>query len=298
VVRYRDPQYPGPYPPLPPNLASLFAVLDVQGYEGLVNRRIEELAALVDPAMPRARHLIGEITRRAALDSPLLDLMRVRYVLATGVFPLADARSQSGAGGIEIIVEDVVARAAEPESLVPATLVQTRPSALEFAELPSRLILVDSDEDALEFLGRPDFDPRREAVMLREDAGTLGLESSADVVDFAAEPGSAEVTCEHHGSATLRLRYRSAQPALLLLAETWHPGWEAEIAGGIPLPVTRADHAFRALLLPAGEGEVILRFRPRSFAYGIAAAILGLSILIGGGVISCRRRQPPEARDS
>ena len=35
-----------------------------------------------------------------------------------------------------------MARAAEPESLVPATLVQTRPSALEFAKLPSRLILV------------------------------------------------------------------------------------------------------------------------------------------------------------
>jgi uncharacterized membrane protein YfhO len=50
---------------------------------------------------------------------------------------------------------------------------------------------------------------------------------------------------------------------LLVLHDTYYPGWIAEIDGRLA-PILRADELFRAVELPAGTHRVMFRFTPFS----------------------------------
>ncbi|HET7343700.1 MAG TPA: YfhO family protein, partial [Methylomirabilota bacterium] len=81
----------------------------------------------------------------------------------------------------------------------------------------------------------------------------------------------------------------SDAPAVLVLTDTWFPGWRARVDGR-PATLWRADHAFRAVAVPAGRHEVELRYQPRSVLIGALvsalAAALTLALLVAG-----RRRE-------
>ncbi|MDD5307560.1 MAG: YfhO family protein [Deltaproteobacteria bacterium] len=75
---------------------------------------------------------------------------------------------------------------------------------------------------------------------------------------------------------------------LLLLADTWYPGWEAAVDGR-PESILRANLAHRAVPLPPGDHRVVFRFQPASFSLGLALSGLGVALLLGA-LIYARRR--------
>ncbi|MEO6710429.1 MAG: YfhO family protein, partial [Planctomycetota bacterium] len=68
-------------------------------------------------------------------------------------------------------------------------------------------------------------------------------------------------------------------PGYLVLRRTYFPGWEARLNGKL-VPVLRADYAFCAIELSAGESRVEFDYRPASFRMGLWIA--GLAPLLGG----------------
>lgn len=67
--------------------------------------------------------------------------------------------------------------------------------------------------------------------------------------------------------------------AIVVFRRPWLPGWRASIEGR-PLPVLRANLLMPAIEIPAGaEGEVTLRYRPRSLLTGFALAALALLVM-------------------
>jgi len=81
-------------------------------------------------------------------------------------------------------------------------------------------------------------------------------------------------------AGTVRIRLSpSPERRLLILNEAWHPGWTAETTSG-PLTVLPANGTMRAVILPPGTTQVIMRYRPiyrthlALFALLTAAAIL------------------------
>ncbi len=69
--------------------------------------------------------------------------------------------------------------------------------------------------------------------------------------------------------------------AVLLVAQTWYPGWEYRVDEGPWQPVLRADAAFQAAVVPPGSHQVTLRFRsPRQMA-GLGIALLTLVLSVG-----------------
>ncbi|MCI0747117.1 MAG: YfhO family protein [Verrucomicrobia subdivision 3 bacterium] len=73
----------------------------------------------------------------------------------------------------------------------------------------------------------------------------------------------------------------AAGPAMVVIAQTWHPGWRAKV-GGVAAPVWRANYTFQALEVPAGQHKVVLDYRePRLFCGSIISlATLLLSALL------------------
>ena len=78
-----------------------------------------------------------------------------------------------------------------------------------------------------------------------------------------------------------------SQPGYLVLAYTYYPGWQATMDGQA-VPILRADYAFMAVPLPAGQHRVELTYHPAALGWG--GIISGVSILAALGMaIACLR---------
>ncbi len=88
----------------------------------------------------------------------------------------------------------------------------------------------------------------------------------------------------------VEIAVNSPQPATLVLADLWYPGWEVEINGS-PTTGSHFDSMFRAVEVPAGQHVVTWKYRPQLVQWGYVVS--GLAAL--GGLLliltTCRRRK-------
>jgi uncharacterized membrane protein YfhO len=72
----------------------------------------------------------------------------------------------------------------------------------------------------------------------------------------------------------------SSKEGWLFQADTWYPGWIAEVDGEVT-SIQVANGAFRAVPVPVGNHTVVFDYQPVSFYLGFGLsliAIIGLSI--------------------
>jgi hypothetical protein len=70
-------------------------------------------------------------------------------------------------------------------------------------------------------------------------------------------------------------------PGYLVLADTWYPGWQATVDGA-PAELLRANYAFRAIYLEAGEHAVEMAYRPLSVLVGAGISLVTLILFVFG----------------
>ncbi|NKB67451.1 MAG: YfhO family protein [Candidatus Latescibacteria bacterium] len=64
---------------------------------------------------------------------------------------------------------------------------------------------------------------------------------------------------------------------LLVLSDTYYPGWQV-FADGRELPLLRANHVFRGVVLPEGTKQVVFGYQPASFSWGLGITVATLVI--------------------
>ena len=118
---------------------------------------------------------------------------------------------------------------------------------------------------------QPAFDPGRQ-VLLSESA-------RARLPDI--RPGPAAVSHVTTGANRMEFQVETDRPALVVIAQTFHPNWQARV-NGIEVRIERADYAFQAIVVPAGRNTVRLVYRDRTFLAGLAlsAATLLLAVAL------------------
>jgi hypothetical protein len=163
--------------------------------------------------------------------------------------------------------------------------VHVRQGPLPRFQTPSRIHVVDDEGAVLAWLARPAFDPREEAVLLRKDVTGLRLADG-----YRRGGASPRIEVVSYAPTSVVLRYETSEPTPLLMADTFHPGWTAEVSDGAELPVVRADHALRMVMLPEGEGTLTFSFWPSTLTLGLASAGAGVLVLLLWGAV--RRRDP------
>ena len=82
----------------------------------------------------------------------------------------------------------------------------------------------------------------------------------------------------------MRLRVQASAPAVVVLLDTFDPGWGATLDGA-PTGVLRAHLAFRGILVPAGSHEIRMAYRPRSVTAGGLISLACLAVALGGAVL-------------
>ena len=91
-----------------------------------------------------------------------------------------------------------------------------------------------------------------------------------------AGPESGEVVAVLDKQGRAAYRVKTADPAIIVFRGNGGPGWKARVDGK-PAPVIDINFGGKGVFLPAGAGEVEIRYLPGSFLVG--AAVSGLAIL-------------------
>jgi hypothetical protein len=126
------------------------------------------------------------------------------------------------------------------------------------------------------------FDARR--VALTEKRLT-GLPETGD-----GSGGSARIVA--YEPERVIVRASSAGQGLLVLGDTWFPGWKAKVDGR-SVPIERVDYIYRGVRLGPGAHRVEFSYEPASWRIGWITSVLSLVALAAVVVVGLRRRRGP-----
>lgn len=96
-------------------------------------------------------------------------------------------------------------------------------------------------------------------------------------------------------SSTLyRIGIETRSATWLFLADANYPGWSAQV-DGVETPVYTAQILGKAVSVPSGAHEIVIRYTSRPFRWGLSVSIgsLGLMLAIILRAVSRRRRVLP-----
>lgn len=127
-------------------------------------------------------------------------------------------------------------------------------------------------------------DPRHEVVLERAPDDLVLVRSDAPITPSFTRKGI---------QGTRLVQFEAPAPGWLYVTDAWYPGWVARDAAGRTYPIVPANHAFRAISLPAGFHTLTLAYEPLSFRAGCgvtgAASVIWLLLLWSG----IRRQRAP-----
>ncbi len=168
--------------------------------------------------------------------------------------------------------------------LMEEVFVGSRSAVYRLADVLPRAYLagtteVVADDVALERMLAPSFDA----------AGTVLL---ADAVPGSApQPGvQGSVEWVDRRLNAMTLRVRADRPGMLVVLDNYYPAWQADVDGE-PAQLVRANLAFRAVPVPAGEHVVTLRYVPDTLRAGVLVSATLLLLLMGVGMVGVLRER-------
>lgn len=155
----------------------------------------------------------------------------------------------------------------------------TREYGLRNTYLPRAFIVPDhkilKKEEVLDYMIRPDFDPRQSVLFEEGDQLADLLEPSSVGVK---EVGRAAITSYRPDEIVLVTDLPEA--GFLFLSEIYYPGWKVFV-GEKEKRIIRGNYLFRVVELPKGHHVVRFVFDPLSIKVGLGITIFSLFIFVG-----------------
>lgn len=171
--------------------------------------------------------------------------------------------------------------------------------AVDRVEFVSQWKQVNTEPDALGLLLNSQYDPRKH-VVLQQPESTFALllapkQPIDDLVPIAVNTELTQYLPTFEGSqkpcapAQISIRQTSATvnhlsvvaqcDGYLVFSEPYYPGWRVSVDGK-QVPVLRANYAFSAVFLPAGEHDVTRWYRPNSLIIGAVCSAICCAVLL------------------
>lgn len=146
--------------------------------------------------------------------------------------------------------------------------------------------VVDDDDAAIRALGSPSFNPESRAIVTKQDLPpTVAAQMNAEglLSGGSALPQSPVGTVQIRSYQPERviLHVQNTAPAVLVLNDTFYPGWKAQVDGH-DATAWRVNYLYRGLDLPAGSHEVVYTYDPPMFNLGAQISAFSLFLLLLG----------------
>jgi O-antigen/teichoic acid export membrane protein len=237
-----------------PNVGMFSGIADIRGYDSIIPKPYAELMGALAPQGELLYNRIAPFYDPAPLDSPIIRLLNVKYVLTTRPLPNA---------GYTLVYDDEI-KIYRNERVLPRAFLVPRARVI-----PDRAALLAQLQE---------FDPTRE-VLLDQDPGVFNTATCA----------YAPVTIEKYSGSEVIIKSEQACAGWLLLTDSYFPGWLAFIDEK-ETALYRADYNFRAVYVPAGAHTIRFKYSPVSFRAGAIGSFLGVMMLLLGFAYLAWRR--------
>lgn len=134
-----------------------------------------------------------------------------------------------------------------------------------------------------------------EKVPLEELFGPKGFGPEQRVLlekkpPFFEKTGAASASIRRYESTRVEIEAETVGGGLLVLADTYYPGWKATVDGK-PVKIMRANYAFRAVAVPDGKHRVLFSYSPGNYWLGIIVTLLATLVLLAWFLLGWRRDQ-------
>jgi hypothetical protein len=223
------------------NRATAFGLEDVQGYNPVQYQRfVDYLTALNGTAQDY--HDANILP--AGLESPLLDLLNVRYIVIPANIPPDRTDLMRLVTTLPVVYRDQSVQIVENREALPrAWMVHD--------------VLQRPAGEALSLLASGAIDARQTAVV--ESAPPMAIQP-------ALTPGTVAITKWRPEEITLSVT--ASTPGLLVLSQVAIPGWVASVDGQ-EASILQTNYLFQGIPIPAGNHSVTLRYRAPQLALGM-----------------------------
>jgi hypothetical protein len=227
------------------NSAMGVGLQDVQGYNAVHLARFDAYLKVLNAGRTQTYH-DGQVFEQG-LNSPLLDLLGVRFVVLPADLPLRN---------YPVAFQDDLTRVVE------------RPTAQPRGWLVHDVRLASCDE-ALQMIASAVVDARRTALVEEALADPPSPSSAGGVTDH--------LSLLSDSPESQRWQVGSDAPGILVMSEVAYPAWAAHVDGQ-PARLLTADGLLRAVALPAGPHVVDVRYESATLDAGLA---ISLATLVG-----------------
>ncbi len=261
------------------NSGMLYDFQDVRGYDSLFSAQYARYMGWIEPQDQLLYNRIAPFTQFSSLDSPLTDLLNVKYILTEEEIPLPKYKQ---------VYEDNAIRVYENLGVMPRAFT-----------LPADATLVVPDVQAV---GKAvlKYDPRFYAMLEAEQVSAFQLPAS-DAAPGVLHPQSVIAYTPNEVLVDVMIE----TPGWLILTDAYFPGWKAFVrppGGGedqeTEVPILRVAGNFRGIWV---DQSAIVRFKysPDSVKIGAFVSFLaGMTMVFFAAVWLWRQAYRETGRES
>lgn len=232
-------------------------------------------AAVWTRLVPEGDALVRTSGKGIQTDAPapqLLDLMAGRTIIAAEGGALYEGNWDSGGPPLRLINSIGDVRLFTNENALPRTY--WTPSALS----------VGGIESALDTMAGNGFQPRSQCVVVGDLPEALRNAPAGDGGSVT------QATCwiEPRTPERLAIRADVPGPGIVVLADTWAPGWIATLDGRAT-PILEVNGMFRGVAVSAGRHTIVMTYRPAAIVAGFLASLAALGVCALTGLLTLFR---------
>ncbi len=230
--------------------------------------------------------ITGHMQGNGIYNPFMWNLLNVKYIIANGAISNDQSR----------FIPAFVSKEPPQEEQSGNNKVEVPTVVWENPEMLPRAFFVYSYQvepklDILHAMDSGHFNPRN---LLFFDQPPKGMPA----LDTAPLDTSKEKLTMDYKNEDITIHSTTAGNRLLFMSDAWYPDWHATIDGK-PTPIYRADYAFRAVAVPAGQHEITFTYYDPKYVEGRtislvtnALALIGLGIGIVGFTFERRKKRP------
>ena len=254
--------------PFNANSGWLYGFHDIRGYDSIIPKQYTDYMAAIESQNGLPFNRVQPIANWESLNSPLLDVLNVKYIISSEEIDLPKLQTVWQGEGVYIY-----------ENLAAAPRAYT---------LPKSAAAVTGDP----LTTMQTLDPRQHVIIATQDAPTIPHSALPGTGEPANSQSYAPATISEYRNIQVIVDTAVTEPAWLILNDSYFPGWKAYVrpqgsaeADEQQIPITRVNGNFRGVELEPGEWTVRFRYSPASFQLGGLASAMALIILMFGTAV-------------